>query len=682
MTNSRHIICGDLHISDARLGDREALRLHLHGSHRNARLSVAELTKSLVANIPDAFLDLIEIATYVYVTDQAVKRGSYKLDDMNDQWRRRLVFEVPVRCLDLWRSNDVVNELTQTLSFLSDDEYEFRFHHYKNAPSPEKYFPFAKGAPKDIPKRVVLFSGGLDSLAGAVEEVVLGSDPICLLTHEPSAKFRPRQQLLRKQLDAKASGPTPLHVTVGVNKKKYLNKEYTQRSRSFLYASLAAAVAQMAGLPGIRFYENGVVSINLPIAADVVGGRATRTTHPFVLNGFGRLFTLLAGGKKRDHFTVENGFLWKTKSDVVRSIVDAQCGNLIEASTSCTHSWTWTRQKTHCGACTQCVDRRFAVLSAGAEAFDPGDRYKLDLLLSPRPKDEDRRLIACYVETMRMVGQMSQADFKEHFGGIFRVARQLPGTVDDNIRRVFELYRRHGREVTSVLAAALSTHRDKIINRTLPANCLLQMVHDLSVPAEGMVSTAPEKRDDADDAGQHVLRRNGVAWEYRFEGKKLRTLLPSKGASYLHVLLSSPGKDFSVASLVLEVAKAPQAYQFDAGEPILDDKAKQAIWAEYQELGQRIADAERHSREGEAAQLRQEQDTLLASMKEAGFKGKPKRLNDDRERHRKSFYMAIKRVIEEIDEFDKPFAAHLRACIRKGRTPSYRPPDGVGWTTA
>lgn len=88
MTNSRHIICGGLHISDARLGDREALRLHLHGSHWNARLSVAELTKSLVANIPDAFLDLIEIATYVYVADQAVKRGSYKLDDMNDQWRR------------------------------------------------------------------------------------------------------------------------------------------------------------------------------------------------------------------------------------------------------------------------------------------------------------------------------------------------------------------------------------------------------------------------------------------------------------------------------------------------------------------------------------------------------------------------------------------------------------------
>lgn len=685
MTNARHIICGDLHVSDAQLGGQEALRIRLHGSHWNAKLSVTDLTKGLVANIPDAFLDLIELATYVYVADQAVKRGTYKLDDMNEDWRRRLVFDVPVRCLELWRSDAITAELTQTLSFLSDDEYEFRFHHYKNAPSPDRYFPFVKGIHYEPPKRVVLFSGGLDSLAGAIEEVVCGRDQICLLTHEPSTKFRPRQQLLRAQLDANAAGPAPIHVTVGVNKKKHLNREYTQRSRSFLYASLAAAVAQMAGLPGIRFYENGVISINLPIAADVVGGRATRTTHPFVLNGFGRLFSLLAGGTKADRFTVENGFINKTKGDVVRTILKANCGNLIEASTSCTHTWTWTREHTHCGACSQCIDRRFAVLAAGAEAFDPAKRYKADLLLSPRPKEEDRRLLACYVETARMISQMTLADFKESFGGIYRVAGQLPGTVDDNVRSIYDLYRRHGTEVAGVLADGLTKHRDRILNRTLPANCLLQMVHDLSIPAEGMVSSATHSRStDSDDDAQYVFRRSERAWAVRFAkaGPKTHTVLRGKGASYLHMLLSSPGKVFSVASLVLEVARAPQVYQFDAGEPVLDDKAKSAIWVEYQELGQRIDDADRHGREGEAAQLRQEQETLLASMKEAGFKGKPKRLNDDRERHRKSFYMAITRVIDEIHEFDKPFAAHLRACIQKGRTPCYKPPSGVVWTTA
>jgi hypothetical protein len=70
-----------------------------------------------------------------------------------------------------------------------------------------------------------------------------------------------------------------------------LNREYTQRSRSFLYAALGATVAAMVGRDRIRFYENGVVSLNLPVSAQAIGARATRTTHPRVLNGFAELFT-------------------------------------------------------------------------------------------------------------------------------------------------------------------------------------------------------------------------------------------------------------------------------------------------------------------------------------------------------------------------------------------------------
>jgi hypothetical protein len=36
----------------------------------------------------------------------------------------------------------------------------------------------------------------------------------------------------------------------------------------------------MSGKDRFSFYENGVVSINPPLAGDIVGGRATRTTHP------------------------------------------------------------------------------------------------------------------------------------------------------------------------------------------------------------------------------------------------------------------------------------------------------------------------------------------------------------------------------------------------------------------
>jgi hypothetical protein len=637
---------------------------------------LSDLTRGFVANIPEAFLDLLEIATYVYVADQAVKRGSYKLDDMGERWRRELIFDIPVRCLDLWSSAEVTQELTSTLSFLSDDVYEFRFHEYRKAPSPDAYFPFGKGEVATQPARVVLFSGGLDSLGGAIDEITQLSEPIALLTHEPSKKFRPRQQLLRQHLDDRAAGPKPLHVTVEVNKAKALNKEYTQRSRSFLYASMAAAVAAMAGLPGIRFYENGVISINLPIADDVVGGRATRTTHPRVLNGFERLFTAISG----DRFTVENGFLWKTKAEVIRGIVGAGFGNLIETTTSCTHTWQWEKQWTHCGVCSQCIDRRFAVLAAQAESFDPGDRYRADLLLSPRPDNEPRRLLASYVETARQVGLMSKAEFKETFGDIYRVAAELPGAAHENIDQICELYQRHGREVGQALRSAVAANGTMIANGESPADSLLQLVHDMSVPADGMVSAAVADVTTNSEP-EFFFRREGPVWWYRFNGDRPRVLLPSRGASYLHLLLSSPGTEFSVGKLILALAKDPKQYQFSSGDEVMDDEARRAVWAEYQDYARLIEEAEKHGHEGEADGLRAEQAELLSEINKAGYKKVRKRLGDDTERHRRSVGMALKRVRDSIREFDAEFAEHLKRHVRAGRHPRYLAPDGVEWVT-
>ena len=62
--------------------------------------------------------------------------------------------------------------------------------------------------------------------------------------------------------------------------------EKTQRTRSFLFASLAFVLARMFGKERFTFFENGVISFNLPIAGDVLGARATRTTHPRVIRGF------------------------------------------------------------------------------------------------------------------------------------------------------------------------------------------------------------------------------------------------------------------------------------------------------------------------------------------------------------------------------------------------------------
>src|SRR5690606_23787885 len=177
---------------------------------------------------------------------------------------------------------------------------------------------------------------------------------------------------------------------------------------------------------------NGVISINLPLAADVIGARASRTTHPRVLNGLQRLFTEISG----EDFTIDNGFLWKTKTEVVQGIVDAGFGDLIASSNSCTHTWAWKKNCTHCGHCSQCIDRRFAMLAAGAEMLDPSNMYGVDLVLGAQPDADSHRLLTSYVDTAQRVATMPLGQFREAFGEIYRTVRELPGRPADSVERV------------------------------------------------------------------------------------------------------------------------------------------------------------------------------------------------------------------------------------------------------
>jgi hypothetical protein len=167
-----------------------------------------------------------------------------------------------------------------------------------------------------MPEQVVMFSGGLDSLAGAIDEVVNQKRRVLLVTHKSTTKLNKRtRRTLEEMLAKKAGDNVPHRITVRVHKAKELNHEYTQRSRSFLYVSIGATIAKMLGLKSVRFYENGVISLNLPVCAQVVGGRATRTTHPRVMKGFQDILTLVAG----EPFAVENPTSGKPRPTSSRS---------------------------------------------------------------------------------------------------------------------------------------------------------------------------------------------------------------------------------------------------------------------------------------------------------------------------------------------------------------------------
>ena len=167
----------------------------------------------------------------------------------------------------------------------------------------------------------------------------------------------------------------------------------------------------------IFFFENGVVSLNLPPVGQVVGTRATRTTHPQALAGFRRILSAVLG----QSFDVGNPYSWITKSEVIEQIVQSSCADLIKDTRSCTRVHAMTKLHPHCGQCSQCIDRRFAILAAGQDQADPKDAYKVDLLLDGREFGPDREMALAFIRSASKIGQMTDVDFFAHYGETSRI---------------------------------------------------------------------------------------------------------------------------------------------------------------------------------------------------------------------------------------------------------------------
>lgn len=279
MAPERLVLCGPL--ADAeRPGDPGPVRLRMWGPGAEVRLRGEDVREALYTDVPPALLDLIDVAAYVYAADQAVARDADG-GEYGPGWRRNLAFRVPVREPDRWRSEPVRGRLVAALSFLSEDEYRFEFEPLVGGPPLRGYLDFG-GTPFDgVVEDVVMFSGGLDSLAGAVQEAVVSRRKVLLVHHRSTEKLTARHRRLLAGLARHAGAAAPLHVGVRVNKAADLGREHTQRTRSFLFAAVGATFAAMIGRDRVLVFENGVVGLNLPLSAQLVGARASRTARGY-----------------------------------------------------------------------------------------------------------------------------------------------------------------------------------------------------------------------------------------------------------------------------------------------------------------------------------------------------------------------------------------------------------------
>jgi 7-cyano-7-deazaguanine synthase in queuosine biosynthesis len=339
------------------------------GSHRQ-RSTIAATTELLSGLAPSpAARDLLHLGGAVYCIDKLALRA-----ETGDAWTRELELNAPVRTRPHWQRARPA--LTEALTFLSGDRWRLRFRAVDDDVRRETSIP--------APDAVCLFSGGLDSLAGAIDLLEDGRN-IILVGHFESGFIGGVQTTLAQRLRCNYRGQIRLRqLRLGPAAPNRLQarslpeaREITTRARSFLFVAVGLAVAN-AFDENVPLYmpENGFIGINVPFVASRAGSLSTRTTHPYFVE---RLTSALETVGIMN--AILNPFRLKTKGEAL-----AECRNpqllksLVDESISCAHpeSARWDNlPASNCGYCFPCLIRRAALARIG---LDAGASYRHDAL--------------------------------------------------------------------------------------------------------------------------------------------------------------------------------------------------------------------------------------------------------------------------------------------------------------
>lgn len=310
--------------------------------------------------------DFFLISALVYGIDNLFERGSFSVDG----WSRDFEVEFPVYNLEAWEGNEEI--LESALKFLSGDYWSVSFvrnitrNIYKV--NPRRRQTSIKRYDKDSIKSVSLFSGGLDSLIGVIDELkdLAADEKALLVSHLDTKSAKPNQDQIILNNYLKTIYPNRFYwiqTKVTLDRKdnfaEKINTENNYRSRSLLFIGLGCYLSPVNRLV---IPENGTISINYPLTPSRISSLSTRTTHPFVLNTFEKLLFKIG-----IDITLDNPYFSLTKGEMIRDCKEKTIlERIYEESVSCgkrghNKNWKYRTETKHCGVCMPCIYRRAAL---------------------------------------------------------------------------------------------------------------------------------------------------------------------------------------------------------------------------------------------------------------------------------------------------------------------------------
>lgn len=442
---------------------------------QNINLALPNFVRN-VFYLPDRILDLLEIAAYVYCSDRLNSRGNKAALEPHS-WARTFHFEIKVRDYEFWEKSDVKERLKDALVFMSGDRvYHFSFQP-GHSTTPTSLFDkeiFQIESNKNT--KVMLFSGGLDSLSGIVECLINTEDQLCLISHRsgPGRMTKTRNQLIQK-LNYRYPGRIT-YYEFSCSLSGIRAREETQRTRTFLFTSIAYALSHALSLQEFSIFENGITSLNFPTQQNQMNSRASRTTHPKTVALLQNFFNSISDTNQQN-IVIHTPFIEKTKADIFRIINETGNQDLISSTVSCSKTFQSHDPSTHCGGCSQCIDRRFAAYASEMDDIDESGIYALDFIKDEVVDDEIRAMLIDY---FRRAKKFAEDDFT---GFSMKMFNQLVDILDyiqgnsneEKIKKVWHLCQKHGTEVEAASRRMREIHDDNLY-RKLPQNSFLRMI--------------------------------------------------------------------------------------------------------------------------------------------------------------------------------------------------------------
>ncbi|MDA0734992.1 MAG: 7-cyano-7-deazaguanine synthase [Chloroflexi bacterium] len=445
--------------------------LNHRGPEANLNLGIQSPSSALLASVEHRAADLVRLASYVYAADQSVSRGG-EADAHGDSWKRHFILHLPVSDLEFWNREQVKESLAETLNFASDDTWDFHFTEMM-AEQSQLHLELDPTSVLGNPDGVYLFSGGLDSLCAVLEAAVQQGKRPLLVSHSPAFNIRNRQhslaRLIRERFREDWSFPL---MSVAIHRTGSDARDYSQRTRAFLFASLGAVIADRLAITDVCLADNGVVSLNLPINGQLIGARATRSTHPKFLRLFNRFIQLMfANGPK-----VSNPLWNRTRPETLKVLQDTGSVALVEETNSCSHGRYQTRMQSHCGVCSQCIDRRFATIAAEMEEYDPPERYRVDIFRQELPSPKDRTMALSYARFASEVEPLDATGLFHRYAELFECIDPSDPDAGTVAASLTGMVKRHASTIIKVIEDQIALARSELARQALPPGCLLRLI--------------------------------------------------------------------------------------------------------------------------------------------------------------------------------------------------------------